>query len=460
VGDWVSDPIQAEGGEWTVVVDELADGEYTPEVVVEDAAGNKSEVVLGEKFTVDTHISVQPTLTAFSAVDGNDSGVSLTDRITNNVAPVIEGQAEALAWVTLSVQQKDGQGAWSVVQELDPVQADDTGYWTASLSDLTDGTYRAIVKAADLAGNESLEVQGQAFTVDTTAPVLPLQLAPHVVYINTSMNYLPDAGAGLHVVSMEDVTGTLPEGLTIDETSYQLTGLTEVAGYTWLSAIMADEAGNESALPVYQPLIFVSDIRPSTQAINHSSAAAAKLYQGTAGDDAGFSLYSAPGDVLLTKEGNDMVTVSNANGMKFAYVDGGAGTDTMKFTVVDMAVDFSQFNNPSSGQLLQNFEIFQFTGKDASVSINAADIFGMSSQVFDASHVYSLRIDGTTGNQAGSTDLDAHMKTVNDEEVFETYDATGTQSNSGKYHLYTGDYTDGLDIARHVSLLIDKSFVV
>ena len=280
------------------------------------------------------------------------------------------------------------------------------------------------------------------------------------------MNYQPTVGAGLHVVLMEDATGTLAEGLSIDDTSYQLIGLTEVAGYTWLSAIMADEAGNEAALPVYQPLIFVSDIRPSTQTINHTSAAAAKLYQGTAGDDVGFSLYNAPGDVLLTKEGNDMVTVSNANGIKFAYVDGGSGTDTMKFTVADIAMDFSQFNNAATGQVLQNFEVFKFTGTEANVTISAADIFGMSSQVFGSSYVYNLRIDGASGTQAASvTDLEAKTKIVVDkdgfeEEVFETYLNTGAQSNSGTYHLYTGDYIDGLDIARHVSLLIDKNFVV
>ncbi|WP_146183888.1 MULTISPECIES: Ig-like domain-containing protein [unclassified Limnohabitans] len=467
VGDWVSEPIEAVGGEWSITVDELADGEYTPEVVAVDAAGNESEAVTGETFTVDTEMSEEPTLAEFSDIDGNETGVSLTDRITNNVAPVFEGQAEALAWVTLVIQQQDDNSDWTVVQEMDPIQADDTGYWTASLNeDLLDGTYRAVVKAADMAGNESAEVQGPSFTVDTLAPVLPQQLTPHIVSINTSMNYQPTAGAGVHVVSMEDATGTLPEGLTIDDASYQLTGLTEVAGFTWLSAIMADEAGNESALPVYQPLIFVSDIRPTTQTINHTSAAAAKLYQGTNGDDVGFSLFKAPGDVLLTKEGDDLVTVSSADGLGFAYVDGGAGVDTMKFTVADIAMDFSQFNNSGTGQLLKDFEIFQFTGRDASVSISAQDIFGLSSQVFGANFVYNLRIDGASGNQSASlTDLEARTKIVTDrdgyeEEVNETFDATGSQSNSGKYHKYSGFFTDELEVDRLVTLLIDKSFVV
>ncbi|OYU32178.1 MAG: hypothetical protein CFE39_04295 [Comamonadaceae bacterium PBBC2] len=470
VGDWVSDPIEAVGGEWSITVDELADGEYTPEVVAVDAAGNQSEPVLGESFTVDTEMSEQPTLASFSAIDGNDSGdneARLNDRMTNNVAPVFEGQAEALAWVTLSIQQQDDNGDWAVVQEMEPVQADDSGFWTASPNeDLLDGVYKAVIQAADLAGNQSQAVEGPAFTVDTAAPVLPLLLTPKVVFINTSMNYQPDAGSGVHVVSMEDATGTLTEGLTIDDTSYLLTGLTEVAGYTWLSAIMADEAGNESALSVYQPLIFVSDIRPSTQTINHTSSAAAKLYQGTSGDDSGFSLFNAPGDVLLTKEGNDTVTVSNANGIKFAYVDGGAGTDTMKFTVSDMVMDFSQFNNASTGQVLHNFEVFQFTGKDASLSISAQDIFGLSSQIFGSSYVYNLRIDGASGNQSASvTDLEPLTKIVTDrdgfEEVFnETFDVNGSQSNSGKYHKYTGFFTDELEVDRLVTLLIDKSFVV
>ena len=463
VGDWVSEPIEAVGGEWSVTVDELADGEYTPEVVVVDLAGNESEVVLGDKFTVDTVMSEQPTLADFSGLEGNDTGGSLTDRITNNVAPVFEGQAEALALVTLIIQKLSEDDVWQVVQEVEPVEADDSGYWTASLSeDLLDGTYRAVIKAADLAGNESQQVVGQSFTVDTVAPELPLQLAANIVYINTPMNYWPNSGSGLYVVSLEDATGNLPEGLTIDDTSYQVTGLTEVAGFTWLSATMADTAGNEAGLTVYQPLIFVSDIRPTSQTVNHTSATAAKLFQGTSGNDTGFSLFKAPGDVLLTKEGDDLVTVSNADGLGFAYVDGGAGTDTMKFTVADMALDFSQFNNPDSGQLLKNFEVFQFTGRQASVSISAADIFGLSGEVLGESHVYRLRIDGASGEQTGSvTELDPVTKiNSSDDEVNETFDSTGSQSNSGRYHQYTGVYTDGLEIDRVVSLLIDKNIVI
>jgi hypothetical protein len=331
---------------------------------------------------------------------------------------------------------------------------------------LVDGTYRAVVKAADLAGNFSQPVVGESFTVDTMAPVLPLQLTPNIVYINTPMAYAPDAGDGLHVVALEDATGTLPEGLMIDETTFQVTGLTEVAGFTWLSVTLADAAGNEAELAVYQPLIFVSDIKPTSQAINHVSAAAAKLYQGTSANDSGFSLIKAPGDVLLTKEGDDTVTVSSVDGLGFAYVDGGSGTDTMRSTVADIAFDFSQFNNASTGQLLKDFEIFQFTGRQASVSISAQDIFGLSSQVFGSSHTYQLRIDGASGEQSASlTDLElaaTKIVVIDDfeEDVPETFDVNGSQTNSGRYHKYEGYFTDDLGVDRLVSLLIDKSFVV
>jgi len=207
------------------------------------------------------------------------------------------------------------------------------------------------------------------------------------------------------------------------------------------------------------------DTPPTTQTINHISAAAAKLYQGTSGDDKGFSLFKAPGDVLLTKEGDDMVTVSNADGLGFAYVDGGAGTDTMKFTVADIAFDFSQFNNPDTGQVLKDFEIFQFTGKAADVTISAQDIFGLSSQVFGSTYVYSLRIDGASGEQTASlSDLDPLTKFVLiddfEEEVLKTFDVDGNESNSGKYYKYEGSFTDDLDIVRFATLLIDKNFVV
>jgi hypothetical protein len=138
----------------------------------------------------------------------------------------------------------------------------------------------------------------------------------------------------------------------------------------------------------------------------------------------------------------------------------------MKFTVADIAFDFSQFNNPDTGQVLKDFEIFQFTGRDASVSISAQDIFGLSSQVFGSTYVYSLRIDGASGEQTASvTDLEPLTKIVVDsdgyeDEFNETFDATGSQSNSGQYHKYTGFFTDDLEIDRFATLLIDKSFVI
>ena len=456
VGDWVSEAVPVgEDGTWSVTTDALPDGSYQASVVVEDAAGNKAEPVQGESFTVLTTPPDASALTVSLVHDSaSDTGVSAEDGITNNPTPDIEGTAPAGMRVVVVVNDV------TYGQDGSEIYADGDGHWSVTLSELPEGDFTAVAHLVDAVGNESATVESSPFTVDMTAPELPLSLDPKIVYINTPMNYQPDGGSDAHVVSMTDATGNLPEGLTIDEQG-NLTGMTEVAGYTWLSAVMADVAGNPVAHDVYQPLIFVSDIRPNTQTINHTSAAAAKFYQGTAGNDANWVLYNAPGDVLLTKDGNDTVTVSNANGMKFAYVDGGAGIDAMKFTVADMAMDFSQFNNPTTGQLMKNFEIFQFTGKNASVNISAADIFGLSSPVSDADYTYSLRIDGASGSQSASiADLDASMKTVNDEDVFETYDATGTQSNSGKYHLYTGDYTDGLDLVRHVSLLIDKNFVV
>jgi hypothetical protein len=65
---------------------------------------------------------------------------------------------------------------------------------------------------------------------------------------------------------------------------------------------------------------------------------------------------------------------------------------------------------------------------------------------------------------ASVTDLDPFTKIVLiddfEEEVPETFDATGNQSNSGKYHKYEGFFTDELSIDRFATLLIDKNFEV
>jgi hypothetical protein len=458
VGSWVSAPVKVVNGDWLVKTSTLADGSYAAKVVVTDAAGNVSGVATGETFTVLTKAPDASKLT-FGLVhdDASDTGISATDGITNNPTPDLTGKAPA----GTTVQIKLGSQVYGLEGDITP---DAQGNWTFTVPDtLSDGVYTAQARLVDAVDNKSAWVNADAFTVDTLAPMVPLLLAPKIGYINRSIDYVADQT--LVPVSLEDVSGTLPEGLTIDPDTFHLTGMSEVAGYTWLSTLLADKAGNEAENAVYQQFIVLSDAVPTSQTINHTSAAAAKLYQGTDGDDTAFSMVSAPGDVLLTLGGNDLVTVNSVNastkGMDFAYIDGGAGTDTLKITLAGYALDFSKFNNPDGGtQSLLNFEVFQLAG--GSLTVTAEDIFHEFSDPTLAT--YALRIDGGAKGEIidinGFTLLDADVtqKGVTN-KVAQFFDATGNLSTSGKYVEYTGTYGDTLGLNHTINLYLDKSMV-
>jgi len=465
VGSWVSAPVKVVNGDWLVKTSTLADGSYAAKVVVTDAAGNVSGVATGETFTVLTKApDVSKLKVGLVHDDASDTGISATDGITNNPTPDLTGKAPA----GTTVQIKLGSQVYGLEGDITP---DAQGNWTFTVPDtLSDGVYTAQARLVDAVDNKSAWVNADAFTVDTLAPMVPLLLAPKIGYINRSIDYVADQT--LVPVSLEDVSGTLPEGLTIDPDTFHLTGMSEVAGYTWLSTLLADKAGNEAENAVYQQFIVLSDAVPTSQTINHTSAAAAKLYQGTDGDDTAFSMVSAPGDVLLTLGGNDLVTVNSVNastkGMDFAYIDGGAGTDTLKITLANYPMDFSMFNNPEGGatQSLLNFEVFQMAGTNASVTVTAADIFHEFSDATLAT--YTLRIDsGAKGQTSDISDLDLQVAAVTKtvaganvtNDVAQLFDATGTLSTTGKYVEYASDYEDTLGQSHHIVLFVDKSMV-
>ncbi|MFX5595457.1 biofilm-associated Ig-like repeat protein Blp1 [Acinetobacter baumannii] len=143
-----------EGKTWqetTVVQKDLADGIYQYKAVVTDAAGNTSETAV-QKVVVDT---TTPHSGELTLSDLNDTGVSITDQITQdkNFNLKLEGQ-ETGSRVTYLVSTDEGK-TW---QET-----------TIAQKDLADGVYKYKAVVTDAAGNTS-ETAVQKVVVDTTAP--------------------------------------------------------------------------------------------------------------------------------------------------------------------------------------------------------------------------------------------------------------------------------------------------
>ncbi|MGN7161776.1 Ig-like domain-containing protein, partial [Sphingomonas sp. SAFR-052] len=143
-------------GQWSFANPVLSDGLHDAYVTAVDAAGNASLPSGTYSFTVDT---LAPTLGATLLSADSDSGV-LGDGITN-IAPVLEGVAEAGSTVTLTI---DGVEAASIV--ADAV----TGAWSYTPTNLGEGRHSVSVRATDIAGNASATKKTYV-TVDTVAAV-------------------------------------------------------------------------------------------------------------------------------------------------------------------------------------------------------------------------------------------------------------------------------------------------
>jgi hypothetical protein len=131
---------------WSTTAPIAAEGSNTVFVRQIDVAGNASANT-SYSFTLDTTPPVEPTISLT-----NDSGLSSTDHITNNVGTLnISAPVEA------------------VVREY----SIDGSVWSASYSiPGADGTHTVSVRDTDLAGNSA--IGSLTFTLDRVAPVAPL----------------------------------------------------------------------------------------------------------------------------------------------------------------------------------------------------------------------------------------------------------------------------------------------
>ncbi|WP_040757963.1 Ig-like domain-containing protein, partial [Vibrio scophthalmi] len=143
-------------GNWFFEPGILPDGNYNYSVVSVDKAGNSSQTISGS-FTVDT---APPTLPTASLSVESDTGVK-GDNITKVVTPTLSGTGEPGSVIVLTINNKTYK---SVVQL--------NGTWSILLDALPDGTYSYSYYSEDLAGNKTVEIQGQAITVDTALPIL------------------------------------------------------------------------------------------------------------------------------------------------------------------------------------------------------------------------------------------------------------------------------------------------
>jgi hypothetical protein len=141
----------------------LADGEYTPSIIVLDVDGNPKDPVTGPSFVVDTAISNIGLAAGLVHDLANDTGFDQTDNRTGNASPTLEGVAEPGSKLTVSFV-----GTTKTFSLAQPVG--DDGAWQLPVS-LANGTWTPLIKVTDAAGNAlTTPFAGEPFSIDTMAP--------------------------------------------------------------------------------------------------------------------------------------------------------------------------------------------------------------------------------------------------------------------------------------------------
>ncbi len=434
----------------------LPDGEYTPFVSVTDLAGNSSEPVEGAPIIIDTKVDNATGGLTHDAT--NDAGVSSTDSITNNNLPQLSGRAEANAAVRVTL----GSLVFETV-------ADEEGAWAVDVDqELANGIYTPTLEVTDIAGNKKT-FTGEAFTVNLSVASDGINIGTHFVALSgenadpTVLDFSGGTGQG----TFEDYSGTLPAGLVLDAETGLVTGKPTALGFTWISSVTTDTAGNE--FTSFSQLVVTTgekSIQGSATflTINNVNPDKPMTYIGTSGKNS-MNVYRSVGDVILSGEGNDTFNMVDPGTkdeflpMDFARLDGGAGIDTIKIYGKGMSIDFADFNNPDgAGKAMQHIEVVNLASREMEVTISVGDVFRMQSDLFDSNSVNKMVRFVTTKTSGSSATLDGFTQVGAGSDFQE--DGAFT-SNSGKavYNKYTGTYSDATG-DHLVTLLLHEGLVV
>ena len=245
--------------------------------------------------TVTISITPVPVLTPALV---QDTGASLTDRITSNSALTGTGDPNAAVFASI-----DGAAAVQVGT------ANAAGAWGFTPI-LADGTHTVVVSETNLAGNTG--TASLTFTLDTVAPVSPT--VGGITYTTTAV-----------ALTGYIVSGTAEAGSTVTLSDGGATPLGTViaaAGGSWSLAITPATTAN-----------FLSNLSVTATDVagNLSAGQPMGLIVGTGGNDAGPTALSATGafasipNLILGLGGNDVLN----GGAGADLLDGGTGADRL-----------------------------------------------------------------------------------------------------------------------------------
>lgn len=201
-------------GKWSVDVTDLAEGDNSVAVSVTDMAGNIS--------TTTTTLSVDTTAPDAPVVD--------SVALEGGIATVV-GSSEANSTVFVSIGSQSHE-----------VAADDNGVWSVISADLDEGSFDVSAYAQDGAGNQSATSATQIFTMDTTAPDLPVIEA--IDMTPDGLVSISGTASGASEVSLS--VGESNYSVEVHEGAWSLTTESLSEGEYLLELVASDLAGNSS----------------------------------------------------------------------------------------------------------------------------------------------------------------------------------------------------------------------
>ncbi|WP_404406410.1 Ig-like domain-containing protein [Pelagibacterium halotolerans] len=344
-------------GKWSIASGALTDGTRTLTATAADTSGNVSVPSESFSMTVDTS-AAPPVVTGVSG----DSGVSASDRVTNDNTLIISGMAEPDAVVDVYI----GTAA------IGSAVADAAGNWSYDHSGtaLADGSYAIEARQWDVAGNMSEMSEKLALTIDTAAPTIEAMsndygtLGDFKTYEDMVRIWgYARPGETIEVLVDGVSTGTSAanaKGIWIS-TDIDLSGLTP--GETVVVAAK-DEAGNVSADQAVA--------KETAGGIDQTGDGGPNPLTGSDGDDV--LIGGGGADTLLGLKGNDVLHVSDAT---FVLVDGGEGTDVLVLDGADIDLDFT--GGLDAGNDVTGIEAIDITGSGANtLALSLQDVLDLS----------------------------------------------------------------------------------
>jgi len=462
-------------GKWSSAI-KLTAGVWTPSVTVSDAAGNPSDSKDGDSFEIVTQAASSTISLDPGSETGNSMEGSLEDGVISIARLTLDGGVLTLTG-TVDAMREGTTVVVTLGSVSDEVEPDSDGLWTYTpAKSLADGEYSAKVVVKDVVGFDPVATV-QKIVIDSTAPKL-LHPADLVQTAGVAFKIDPSYGkfATGDEVLYEDVGVTAigfdfnPDtGAVSAPTKWELTEDSTTFG--WVRTTVTDLAGNAS-VDEYQVAAVTKTTNYTTssaQKINETSFAPTLYVDKTTDPGLTVTLTATVGSVIQMGAGNDTVKLDGADffEMKFAALDGGAGTDDTLSLNADTAgglfIDLSTFNLAGfgDGQVLTNFESLKFsTAADNAgfLSLSPEDLYRLSSDLIDTvgGSWSTLVVSGNADDTVSLVSIDLSPDDGVDQDFYQVGDAgkfTATGAAGSGYTKVRATVTDA-DGSHGVELLI------